>query len=464
MRRAFVTLSGSGRQVHYRCAGSGAPLVLLHATPDSSAALDLSAWADRAVFAPDLPGYGESDPLELTDPSVADYTQALAEWFDALGLERAEVAGWGTGASIAQAFASAYPQRVISVHAHDPHEQAQTPSLAPEWDGTHLVRAWMIRRDMHLFRPWFARTPAARLPADLPSPDQLHREFLDLLRASRQPAARDTGVNFSREYADVSFGQIHLWRAGPRGGVPLLMLHASPGSSRGMLPVARMLATERQIVAMDTPGFGDSDPLLEEDPSIGDFADAVVMVMKLLGHHQVDLYGTHTGASIALEAATRARDRVRRIVFDGLPMFSAEERADHLANYIPPFEVNWDGSHVVWAWNFIRNMTLFYPWYHMDAQHATPRAPDTALLHERVVDLMKAGPNYAKGYRAVYRYDPRPALSQLSAPAMLCVSHEDVLAHHAEAVRQTRPDVHIEWLQPGNRLAATAASINAFLA
>src|SRR5579864_2540675 len=284
MRRAFVTLTDSGRQVHYRCAGSGAPLVLLHATPDSSAALDLSLWTERAVFAPDLPGYGESDPLEATHPSVADYAHALAETFDALGLEHAEIAGWGSGASIAEAFAHAYPQRATSVHAHDPvslspDEREYARLLTPEWDGTHLVRAWTIRRDMHLFQPWFARTPATRLRNDLPPPDQLHREFLDLLRASRPRAARDNGVHFTREYADVSFGQVHLWRAGlPRGGVPLLMLHASPGSSRGVLPLAAWLSAERVVVAMDTPGFGDSDPLLNDDPSIGDFADAVVEV------------------------------------------------------------------------------------------------------------------------------------------------------------------------------------------
>src|SRR5579864_2276095 len=281
MRRAFVTLSRSQRQVHYRAAGSGAPLVLLHATPDSSAALDLSAWPDRAVFAPDLPGYGESDPLEATDPSVADYAHALAETFDALGLEQAEIAGWGSGANMAEAFAHEFPHRVTSVHAHNPTGLSPDGvSLAPEWDGTHLVRAWMIRRDMHLFQPWYTRTPAARLQADLPPPEQLQREFLDLLRASRPVAARDNGVHFMREYADTTFGQVHLWRAGPRGGVPLLMLHASPGSSRGVLPLAARLSAEREVIAMDTPGFGDSDLLLNENPSIRDFANAVIEVIQ----------------------------------------------------------------------------------------------------------------------------------------------------------------------------------------
>jgi pimeloyl-ACP methyl ester carboxylesterase len=526
MRRAFLTLSG-GRQVHYRRAGRGAPLVLLHATPDSSAALDLAS-PDRTVIALDTPGYGESDPLEAVEPSIWEYTAALRQTFDALGLESADMAGWGSGASLADAFSHQYPERVTSLDVHWPVEclpddrdallSNYALSLAPEWDGTHLVRAWMIRRDMHLFRPWFARTPVARLPAGLPAPEQLHREFVDLLRAgnhwgdaeraavryvsgaadqsptgslpsppsppgavalgatsssatgsavpSAAAAQSDRRANvsgFARRYADASFGQVHLRRAGARGGVPLLMLHASPGSARGLLPLASRLAERRDVVTVDTPGFGDSDPLQVADPSIGDYADAVLEVIHSLGASSADLYGTHTGASIALEAAARGATRIRKLVFDGLPMFSPDERVDHLANYIPPFEIRWDGSHVVWGWNFIRNMTVFYPWYSMDAGHSTGRAPDTLVLHERVVDLMKAGPDYARGYRAVYRYEPRPALALLSVPTLLCVSREDVLAHHADAVRQAREDVRITWLPAANRIDATAAAIHEFL-
>jgi len=457
MRRAFATLNDGRHQVHYRCEGSGTPVVLLPAAPDSSAAVALT-WPGRRAIAIDLPGCGDSDPLAMTAPSVDDYAQALSETFDALGLEEpSEVVGWGAGAKIAARFAEQFAERVTSLTQHEPVE-LECPALEPEWDGTHLVRAWMIRRDMHLFSPWFARTPVARLRADLPPPEQLQGEFLDFLKAT-SPMGRPPA--FTRDYVDASFGQVHVWRSRPRGGTPLLMLHASPGSSRGVLPLASGL--QRSIIAMDTPGFGDSDPLTNEDPSIGDFADAVLEVIDDIGEPEVDLYGTHTGASIALEAATRSATRIRRVVFDGLPMFSTGEGADHLANYVPPFEIRWDGSHVMWAWNFIRNMSLFYPWYHMDAQHSTGRAPDTAMLHQRVVDLMKAGPHYAKGYRAVYRYDPRPALAQLAVPSMLCVSREDVLAPHAKRAGQARPDVRTEWLPSEGRVEATAAAIEAFL-
>src|SRR5579871_6474622 len=117
MRRAFITLSDSGRQVHYRSAGDGAPLVLLAATPDSSGALDLSA-PDRAVFALDTPGYGQSDPLPVAAPTIEHYAEALSQTLDALGLQAADIIGWGSGATIAAGFARRYPERSKSVTMH----------------------------------------------------------------------------------------------------------------------------------------------------------------------------------------------------------------------------------------------------------------------------------------------------------------------------------------------------------
>jgi hypothetical protein len=35
------------------------------------------------------------------------------------------------------------------------------PSIAPRWDGGHLLTAWAILRDMELFEPWYARTAAS---------------------------------------------------------------------------------------------------------------------------------------------------------------------------------------------------------------------------------------------------------------------------------------------------------------
>jgi pimeloyl-ACP methyl ester carboxylesterase len=167
------------RRIHYRRAGTGSPLVLLHASPGSSFSLETLIGrlaANYTVIAPDTPGYGESAGLGLAQPEIADYAAALAETLDALKLGRIDLYGTHTGAKIALEFAIGHPARVRrlildGIGIYTPDERAEmlehyTPSLQPQWDGSHLVRAWAMRRDMHIFWPWYKRTSEARRVAD----------------------------------------------------------------------------------------------------------------------------------------------------------------------------------------------------------------------------------------------------------------------------------------------------------
>src|SRR5687767_11966381 len=112
MKRGYASL-GAG-QVHYVEAGEGAPLLLLHSAPRSSRAYRLLlprlAPHFRAV-APDLPGCGESDPLdgEVTIERMGD---AMVEFLDALGIASAHVFGQHAGNKVAAAMAANHPQRL----------------------------------------------------------------------------------------------------------------------------------------------------------------------------------------------------------------------------------------------------------------------------------------------------------------------------------------------------------------
>ncbi len=111
----FVCVHGHGRQ-HYKDAGSGEPLILIHTN-------GASAWQYAEVFplllprmrviAWDMPGHGDSDPLQR-HYSVEDYADALAGFMQALGLNSAHVSGCSIGGSICVAFANRYPQRTRS--------------------------------------------------------------------------------------------------------------------------------------------------------------------------------------------------------------------------------------------------------------------------------------------------------------------------------------------------------------
>jgi pimeloyl-ACP methyl ester carboxylesterase len=78
-------------------------LLCLHDCPGSGrmfAPLLGLAGRDRSVYAPDLPGFGESDAPSAV-PTLGDYVGALGDFLDAMRLRRLDVLGVRAGALLA---------------------------------------------------------------------------------------------------------------------------------------------------------------------------------------------------------------------------------------------------------------------------------------------------------------------------------------------------------------------------
>jgi pimeloyl-ACP methyl ester carboxylesterase len=88
------------------------------------------------------------------------------------------------------------------------------------------------------------------------------------------------------------------------GGRPLLLLHGIGGSWRSWSPVLEGLAAKREVIAVDLPGFGASEPL-RGPTTIATLADAVTDFMTIHGLRGVDTVGSSMGARLALELARR---------------------------------------------------------------------------------------------------------------------------------------------------------------
>jgi pimeloyl-ACP methyl ester carboxylesterase len=72
------------------------------------------AGQDRTVYAPDLPGFGESDPPAVP-PALADYAAALGDFLDHMRLRQVAVLGLRGGALLATELAVARPAQVNRV-------------------------------------------------------------------------------------------------------------------------------------------------------------------------------------------------------------------------------------------------------------------------------------------------------------------------------------------------------------
>ena len=217
-----------------------------------------------------------------------------------------------------------------------------------------------------------------------------------------------------RSYVDGPYGQIHLRERG-RGGMPLLLLHQSPLSGAMFDAVFELLAHAGiHAVAMDTPGFGQSDRP-EAPVWIAGYAAAIPAVLDALQWDRPDILGHHTGASIAASFAVAHPARVRKLVLNGVALLSAEERA-HFAQFrFDPLQPAGDGSHLVAAWN--------------QRLAATPGATDMRAMHRYVVELLANPTDYHWGFTAAFAHDLHGDLLAIDVPTLILTNTgEDLYA------------------------------------
>jgi pimeloyl-ACP methyl ester carboxylesterase len=238
-----------------------------------------------------------------------------------------------------------------------------------------------------------------------------------------------------RAFIRLAEGLVHYRSCGEQveGVPPLYLIHASPASAANLEPMMRELGGSRRCVAPDTLGNGDSAAPSLDDPDMDYYADSVARVLDALGLETVDVYGSHTGAHIACELAIRHPQRVRKLVFDGIGMFNAEDRADLLAHYAPAMLPDEIGGQFNWAWHFVRDQVLHFPYYRRSPRfrRAEPMPPPE-VLHRVVVDVLKSLTTYHKGYRAAFRHRDFERMPLLTCPVFCMASDDDPLKDGVE--------------------------------
>lgn len=242
--------------------------------------------------------------------------------------------------------------------------------------------------------------------------------------------------DIERRFVDTAQGQFHVRCSRalpPTDALPLVMLHASPASAQTLDPLLKGLGKHRPCYAPDTMGFGDSAPPPLDTPEAADYANWVLQAIDALDLDRFHLYGSHTGAHIAVEAALQQPDRIENLVLDGMAMFTPEEQSDVLEHYAPAIVPDEIGSQFNWAWHFIRDQAVFFPYFHRTASHlrgADMLQPE--LLHDLTVDVLKGLQTYHLGYRAAFRHSGRERLPLIKQPVLVTAELSDPLHVNAE--------------------------------
>jgi len=92
-------------------------------------------------------------------------------------------------------------------------------------------------------------------------------------------------------------------REGPRGELPIVLIHAGVADRRMWEPAWPALAGERDVVRLDLRGFGDSAGRPSGPVA---HADDVLAVLAEIGVDRAHLVGASMGAGVAVEAALAA--------------------------------------------------------------------------------------------------------------------------------------------------------------
>ena len=173
-----------------------------------------------------------------------------------------------------------------------------------------------------------------------------------------------------KNYAYCGDRRVHYITAG--NGPPLVMFHQSPRSASEYVPLIEEWAKYFTIIAPDTPGYGQSDPLEITEPDMTDIANAQMTFLKTIGITQFAAYGYHTGSTIALTIAGLYPKAVNRFVMNGFSVLSKEEKESFLKEYLPPFQPDWSGSHLAWLWSRYREQLIFSHGMPKTMRHACP--------------------------------------------------------------------------------------------
>jgi pimeloyl-ACP methyl ester carboxylesterase len=259
-----------------------------------------------------------------------------------------------------------------------------------------------------------------------------------------------------RQYVDTRFGQSHVYRAGATregGPPPLVCFHMSPWSAVYYEPLLAELGTDRLAIAVDTPGYGNSDPT-PKAPSMEDYGAAMADVVDGLGLSTFDVLGDRTGAKVALELARQRPEQTRRLILVSPVVWTDKERG-YRKEY-PVEVIQKDGSHLVSSWLISVGMSMPGRTLEMIGR----------VFYARHLQFQIA--NW--GRWAAAKYLAREVLSQLNKPIMVLHPKDDLWAmtprvkpylKHPESYIQDLPDWGYGFIEV--KVPETAALVRGFL-
>lgn len=234
-----------------------------------------------------------------------------------------------------------------------------------------------------------------------------------------------------RGYADTPEGQLHYYSHGR--GEPLLLLHETPRSARAYARILSLLGGKFRCFAVDTLGFGNSDPL-PATATMEDLARNMVHFLDIQKIERAHVLGFHTGNKIAAAMAAMFPDRVDKTVLIGMThslVVSRKQRdaaiMDIVRTYMTVYRESSDGGHRVRAWAADYGRLAGIWWEPAVMSRGT--ITDEALRRQetRMIEMIQCRHSLEQIYRMNFGFDLTAVLRQINTPAMVveCCTPEE---------------------------------------
>lgn len=243
-----------------------------------------------------------------------------------------------------------------------------------------------------------------------------------------------------RRFLKVGDRRVHYVCAG--AGPPVVLIHSSPANVRLLDKEIHRLSADFTVFAFDTPGFGLSDPLPGQKLTVADLADAMADTLAAIGMPRCPIFGTHTGAAIALELGVRHPGVATGLVLDGIPAFTDEECAQLFGDYFRALPLSDLGRQYSETWTRFRDQSIWFPWTHRfpEQLNAYDLSPPHST-HLWVSMYFEAAEHYSPAYRAASFYGEQAlhAAAALTLPAVICATTSDMLYPHMARLPALKP-------------------------
>jgi pimeloyl-ACP methyl ester carboxylesterase len=215
-------------------------------------------------------------------------------------------------------------------------------------------------------------------------------------------------------------------------GPPLIFIHGLSGCWQNWLENIPYFARQHRVIAVDLPGFGESE-MPAEEISIKGYAGTIDALMTELGIDSAQIVGNSMGGFIGAELAIWHPARVERLVLVAAAGLSIEhirtERTQglrHRAENVAFFYVGWlaSRSHTVAARRRLRSVLLL-----LVAAHPAKLPP--ALTIEQVAGSGK--PGFSDALDAMCGYPLRDRLEKVTCPTFIVWGDKDRLVPVGDA-------------------------------